>query len=369
MPFSSIIVCVACLLLQSVRRGIFHTDIFSFHDPIFYFVDIDEPVRSVLRKKLLCNLCFILICAGLARIAQDAFRVNRTEILWGIGAGTFCMTWPFIYIYRLYAFWRNPAAFAHLFLNTSEVAYAVCMADFFLTWNPLCLFAIIIPAIGGLLRRWVESLQPDLFEEMAFETILFTTWKKIRLREAPLLKKYGKDIEEACREYRLPPRFLTRFLLIGEIEHGMWYYKWYKHFFAAVFPKFAVKLRLTLGIGAVKPQTAAKYCPECCSVPAEILVKRLCKPRESIRILACFIRALIDGYPGAGNYISEADVKSSRCGALEYETLSETAQLCRYVACQRNAGLPYSRKDFADIYLDVLLKSDADQLLKENKVE
>ena len=39
----------------------------------------------------------------------------------------------------------------------------------------------------------------------------------------------------------------------------------------------------------------------------------------------------------------------------------------RRVSTQRR--LPYSRKDFADIHPDVLLESDADQLLKENEVE
>ena len=361
MSFSVLLLGAAFVILHSLRRGVFHTNNMALHDSIFNHVDKDRCFKAVFPEILLCNLCFIAICALLALTAFYGFGMERASVLWGIGLGAFCMTWPYMYFYRLYAFWRNPAALVHFFLNVGEIVYAVCMADLFLTRKLWALSALLIPVLGGLLRKWTDETRADYLTEMSFETNLYSEWKKVRLREAPFVKKYGAYIEEACREYGLPPLFLTRLMLLEHTEHGMWYCAPSNRLVSRLCPPLCWRLNCSIGVGFVKPKTAAAHLG---GEPKEI-IKKLRSPRENIRILAQLVRFYVDEYPGAGRYLSAEDSELSRVGALEYDTLGEVAQLCRYVLVRYNTGDVCSRLDFADVSMDILLKSDAEALWKQ----
>ena len=361
MSFSVLLLGAAFVILHSLRRGVFHTTQMAFHDSVYNFVGKDDRFKEIFPEKLLCNLCFVAICALLSLIAFYGFGMERASVLWGIGLGAFCITWPYVFNYRLYAFWRNPAALVYFFLNVGEIVYAVCMADLFLSRKLWELSALLIPMLGGMLRKWADETRVDYLTEMSFETKLYTEWKKFLLREAPFVKKYGAYIEEACREYELPPLFLTRLMLWPHVEHGMWYCGLNSRLIPALCPSLCWRLNCSIGVCLIKPGTAAAAFG---GEPKEI-IKKLRIPRENIRMLARLIRLYVDEYPGAGRYLSAEDIELSRVGALEYHSLGEVAQLSRYILARYNTGDVCTRHDFADVIMDILLKSDAEALWKQ----
>lgn len=97
-------------------------------------------------------------------------------------------------------------------------------------------------------------------------------------------------------------------------------------------------------------------------------LKRLNDADESIHVLACYLRHIIDQYPGEGQYIPPRQLDDV-CGTLEYDVLSPAAQLCRYIVCNYMAELPASRIEFADIGMYVLPESDIEELLPESGSE
>lgn len=361
MSINTIIICAICFALQSIRRGSFHINVFSLYDPIFYTVFDNEYRRfrfARLRKALLCNICFIALCVLITIIADSVFHIGSLEIRWGIGLGVFCLTWPYIATYRLYAFWRNPAVAVHLSLNVSEIVYAVCITDFCITQNAFALFALLIPVGGSMLRDYTHERHPYYHEEAFFQTKLYIAWKKIKLREPQFVKKYGDYIEAACRKYDLPELFLTRLMLMDQLESHTWYSALVKKLAYHIFPDRGVRMNYSYSPGFLKPSTAKAYV----SVSDRELARMLNSPEENIDLLAHHIRALIDNYPGAGKYLPEDTVKESPCGAIEYDALDDTAQLCRYLVCRYRAGVKSSRKEYADICTDILLHSEADKL-------
>ena len=359
MSISTIIIGAVFLVLQTVRTAFFHTNNFAIHDPIFSCRLWDDTPRVYL-KILLCNLCFLAVCACAAFSARLLFSCSDEEILWGVAFGTFCMVWPVIYTYRLYAFWKNPAALICLFHNILEIGYAVWMTAFFLTGKAWYLFSLLIPVVCIFLRRRLHNGDTTIAEDMSFQTKLFCTWKKVKLREPAFLKKYGTFFEQAAAEYRLPMLFLERFVLLEQFNHGAWYYRVEKWLLYHLLPFPSIRNRISLGLGLVKPVTAAPYYG---GIPKDIYA-RLNDPAENIRVTAWLIRNIIDAYPGAGCHLTDVFFDPP-LDAVEYDALDEVGQLCRYVIGEYLAGLPGSRMDYASIFMDVLLKSGAEKLLEE----
>ena len=357
MSISTIIISAVFLVLQAVRTAFFHTNNFAIHDPIFSCRLWDDTPRVYL-KIALCNICFLAVCACVAAASRLLFSCPDADILWGVGFGTFCMVWPVIYTYRLYAFWKNPAAMICFFHNIMEIGYAVWMTAFFLTGTPRYLFSLLIPVVCIFLRRRLHTGDTTVSEDMSFQTKLFCTWKKVRLREPAFLKKYGTFFEQAAEEYRLPMLFLERFVLLEQFNHGAWYYRVEKWVLYHLLPFPSIRQRISLGLGLVKPVTAAPYYG---GIPKDIYA-RLNDPAENIRVTAWLIRNIIDAYPGAGCHLTDVFFDPP-LDAVEYDALDEVGQLCRYVIGEYIAGLPGSRMDYASIFMDVLLKSGAEQLL------
>ena len=346
-------------VLQKIRTAFFHTNNFSIHDPIFSCRLEDDTPRIYL-KILLCNLCFLAVCAIVGLGAKLLFSCAERDILWGVGIGTFCMVWPVIDTYRLYAFWRNSAALVCLLHNVMEIGYAVWMTAFFLTGAPLYLLSLLIPVVCIFLRQRLHNGHSTVAEDMSLQTKLFCTWKKLKLREPAFLKKYGAFFEEAAEKYRLPMLFLERFVLLEQFNHGAWNYRLEKWLLYHLLPIPSVRCRVSLGLGLIKPATAAPYYG---GIPKDIY-RRLNDPRENILVTAWLIRRIVDGYPGAGRHLTGVFLEKP-CDAIEYDALDATGQLCRYVIGEFVAGLCGSRMDYASIFMDVLLKSGAEELLAE----
>ena len=351
------IISAIFLVLQSVRTAFFHTNNFAIHDPIFSCRLWDDTPRVYL-KILLCNFCFLAVCGCVTAASKLVFSCSDREILLGIGFGTFCMVWPIIYTYRLYAFWRSPAALVCLFHNVMEIGYAVWMAAFFLTGKPFYLLSLLIPVICIYLRWRLHNDDSTLAEDMSFQTKLFCTWKKIKLREPAFLNKYGTFFEKAAAEYRLPVLFLERFVLLEQFNHGAWQYRLEKWLLYHLLPIPSIRNRISLGLGLVKPATAAPFYG---GIPDDIY-RRLTDPAENVRVTAWLLRNIIDSYPGAGCHLTDVFLEPP-CDAPEYAALDEVGQLCRYVIAEYIAGLCGSRMDYASIFMDVLLKSGAEKLL------
>lgn len=356
---STILIAAAFFVLQKIRTAFFHTNNFGIHDPIFS-CRLKDDTRRVYGKIALCNLCFLAICAGVGLGAYHLFFCEKRAVLWGVGIGTFCLVWPVIATYRLYAFWRNPAALICLLHNVLEIGYAVWMTAFFLTGTAWYLLSLLIPVVCIALRFWLHDGHSTVAEDMSFQTKLFCTWKKVMLREPPFLKKYGAFIDRAAAEYRLPPQFLGRFVLLEQFNHGTWYDRLEKWALYHLVPVPSVRERVSLGLGLVKPVTAAPFYG---GIPKDIY-KRLSDPAENLRVTAWHIRSIVDGYPGPGRHLTGVFLEPP-CDAVEYAALDETAQLCRYVIGEYIAGLCGSRMDYASIFMDVLLKSGAEKLLEE----
>ena len=355
----TIIISVVYVVLQSIRTAFFHTNNFAIHDPIFSCRLWDDTPRVYL-KVLLCNICFLAVCVCVAAASKLLFLCSDREILWGVGFGTFCMVWPVIYTYRLYAFWKNPAALICLFHNVMEIGYAVWMTAFFLTGKPLCLLSLLIPVVCIFLRYHLHNGDTTVAEDMSFQTKLFCTWKKIKLREPAFLKKYGTFFEQAAAEYKLPMLFLERFVLLEQFNHGAWYYRMEKWLLYHLIPITSVRNRISLGLGLIKPVTAAPYYG---GIPKDIYT-RLSDPQENILVTAWLLRTIVDAYPGADCHLTGAFLEAPM-DAVEYTALDEVGQLCRYVVGEFLAGLCGSRMDYASIFMDVLLKSGAEKLLEE----
>ena len=348
---------MAYIVLQNIRTAFFHTNNFAIHDPIFSCRLWDDTPRIYL-KIVLCNFCFLAVCACVAAVSKLIFFCTDQDVLWGVGFGTFCMVWPVIYTYRLYAFWKNPAALICLFHNVMEIGYAVWMTAFFMTGAPWYLLSLLIPVVCIFLRYRLHSGDTTVAEDMSFQTKLFCTWKKIRLREPAFLHKYGRYFEQAAAEYGLPILFLERFVLLEQFNHGAWYYRMEKWLLYHLLPFSPIRHRISLGLGLIKPSTAAPYYGE---IPRDIYT-RLNDPAENIRVTAWLLRKIIDSYPGAGCHLTDVFLEPP-LDALEYAALDETGQLCRYVIRKYIAGLCGSRMDYASIFMDVLLKSGAEKLL------
>ena len=355
---SVIIISAAYVVLQSIRIAFFHTNNFAIHDPIFSCRLWDDTPRVYL-KILLCNVCFLAVCACIAAASKLLFSCSDRDILRGVGFGTFCMVWPVIYTYRLYAFWKNPAALICLFHNVMEIGYAVWMTAFFLTGKPVYLLSLLIPVVCIFLRQRLHNGDSTVAEDMSLQTKLFCTWKKLKLREPAFLKKYGAFFEQAAAEYSLPVLFLERFVLLEQFNHGSWQYRMEKWLLYHLLPFPSIRNRISLGLGLVKPVTAAPFYD---GIPGDIY-KRLTDPAENIRVSAWLLRTIIDSYPGPGCHLTEEFLEPP-CVAVEYTALDEAGQLCRYVIGEYIAGLCGSRMDYASIFMDVLLKSGAEELLK-----
>lgn len=352
-------VSVGFFVLQKIRTAFFHTNNFGIHDPIFS-CRLEDDSPKIYLKILLCNLCFLAVCAFVGLTARHLFFLPEKTVLCGIGFGAFCLVWPVIDTYRLYAFWRNPAALICLLHNVMEIGYAVWMTAFFLTGRPLYLLSLLIPVVCIFLRQRLHNEHSTVAEDMSFQTKLFCAWKKLKLREPAFLRKYGAFFEEAAEKYRLPVPFLERFVLLEQLNHGAWNYRLEKWLLYHLIPIPSVRNRVSLGLGEVKPVTAAPYYGE---IPKDIY-RRLNDPRENILVTAWLIRRIIDGYPGTGRHLTGVFLEKP-CDAVEYAALDEAGQLCRYVIGEFIAGLCGSRMDYASIFMDVLLKSGAEELLAE----
>ena len=353
------IICILYLLLHALWKGFFHTNNFSIHDPCF-----NTTLEAVsLGEIFLCNACFMAMTAALTAAFYYGCRLSADIVLWGIFVGAFCAVWPNIATYRLFNFRGKPEALVTFFICLTEIVYAVGCADFAVNLHWFDGAVLLIPIVGSLLRRRLLTQDHDFSDTALLETKLFVVWKKIKISEPYLRKKYHSAIRHACEEYKIPELFLLRFLMFPYICHGAWNYKLERWIIWHCIPIASVRNRLSLGPCMIKPPTAAFYYGE---IPSDIY-KRLNDASESIHVLACYLRRIIDQYPGEGRYIPPQQANGV-CGTLEYDVLSPAAQLCRYIVCTYMAALPASRMEFADIGMYVLLKSGIEELLPHTDV-
>ena len=369
-----ILVALVYLFILPIQLVIFPSNYYSVRD-VLYSQNKKKAHTVALTRAL-------FIFASIGFFSKIAGISNRTIII-GIGLGSFLCTWPSIYHYQLFLFWRNGIRGLYFLSCLLSVAFSTACAIFgtqilipmlFNSLEPYLLtndgISLILQLLGMVAPHWMREIlihfeQKNPYMDAAtFDADLCLTYRKMFF-ERQWLGDYAYEISEAAHEYDVPFNFLEKVLLLEIINRKNLFRRAIEYFCCTCFPSLAMHRHMTVGLAQISLTIGQHYYRQA----PKRFAKKMMKTEESIALCAYYLHDLITTFQSQGfqEYFFSEDEP------MDYEDVTSlplNTQLALYVASKYICGCNVSLKKFVLVYMLVLSEDapsiDIDWDLSEN---
>lgn len=351
------VLCIAAvyLLILPFQLVIFPSNYFSVRDIIF---------SQNLKKASLAaasRFAFVFFTSWLCNVVG----CSRNEVLWGFGIGSFLCSWPSIYHYQLFAFFKHGIKFCYFVSCVLSVVFTVVCTwfsvdtlipmltqgkEFFLLDNSA--FNFIMQIIGMCIpfsvRKLLDhtELSNPYIDSETYTADLIMTQRKMWF-EQKFCDQYFYEINSAADKYEIDDKFLETIILLERINRKSWYMQVAERVVCKYFPQIAIRNNMTLGVAQISVSVAHEYYQQ---APTRFLEKML-RPEESIELCAYYLRELIDRYKRSGWENSDEWID----GIVGIDR-QQRASL--YIASQYLCGCNLSLRKFALVYMTLIAPFD-----------
>lgn len=346
-----IFIATTYLLVIPFQLVIFPSNYYSVRDIIYS--------RSLKKASLAAAARFVFIFLDVSLCSF--FECSAVEILWGFGIGSFLCSWPSIYHYQLFVFFRHGIKLCYFISCLLSVVFTVVCAwfsvdtlismitmgkEFFLLDNSgfnfvMQMIGMCIPVSVRQLLERIELSNPYMDGD-TFAADLIMTQRKMWF-EQKFCDQYFYEINQAADKYEIHDKLLETIILLELTNRKSWYMQLAEKIVCRYFPQIAIRRNMTLGVAQISVSVAKEYYQQ---APTRFLGKML-KPEESIELCAFYLRRLIDQYNRHGWEDSDEWID-------EIEGLTRQQEASLFIASQYICGCNVSLRKFALVYMTIL---------------
>lgn len=349
-----IIIALLYLLILPFQLIIFPQNYYQIREVIYH-----KSFRKAL-KALASRFIFIFVFCLISWLINKQSKV----IIYGITLGSILCSWPSVYHYQLFLFWKNKSKaiyflaciFSVLFsLAAAEVSLKILLpvvfegkSNYLLDNNGLgFLFMIIRLCIPLGIRKLInhEETENPYMDSETFTADLCLTKRKI-LFDSQFEYDYLYELMKSAEKHDIGQNLLTTVLQLERINRGSWYHQKMEQFIVHYFPKYAIRKKMTIGMAQISIPWAQEYFQEA----PEKYIKKMLEPDTSIDLCACKIRSLIDEYE---NDFDRGE-NSEHWDLYNDLNLSDDQEISLYIASQYICGEKISLKKYVMIYMTLL---------------
>ncbi len=354
-------------IVQTVVIALTYLFIIPFQLIIFpmNYYSVKESIYSSSIKKATKSILIRFIFIFLVCLVAKLLEIDKCSVIWGVTIGSFLCTWPSIYQYQLFIFWKNKSTFIYfvsciisvLFsLGASVFAFKGILpvvfqeSHFYLVENNgiSLIFSIISISspfgMRGLLNK--EGQENPYIDSDTFLADLCFTKRKI-LFENRFEKEYEYEIYESAKKYNITPKLLTTIIQLERINRDILAIRLLEKICVKYLKWYLIKKNATLGVAQIDIKTAKDYFH---AAPEKYLSQML-DVSTGIDLCAFRIRKILEAYDGI-----DIDNETYK----QYEDLLDTnhtsldQKLSIYLASEYVCNARLSLRKFVMIYATLI---------------
>ena len=223
-----LIISIIYLVILPFQLVIFPMNYYSVREVIYN--KSFKKASAALGARFIFIVVLCLIC-WVSKIKDDIF-------IYGITIGSFLCTWPSIYHYQLFAFWRGKSKFLYFCSCVISVLFSFVSAklsmklfmpllfegesSFFIDNNAFSLLISLVEFCGPFgIRKLLdkEGQENPYIDSDTFMADLCLTKRKIQF-EKEFENQYYYEISESAQKYEIGEGLLTTILQLERINRG-----------------------------------------------------------------------------------------------------------------------------------------------------
>lgn len=360
-----LIISIIYLLILPFQLVIFPMNYYSVRE-VIYSKSFKKAAAALVGRFvfifLLCLICWLL-------------RLKDSISIYGITIGSFLCTWPSIYHYQLFIFWKNKSKCLYFCSCVVSVLFSFVSAKLSMNlFMPLLFegassffidnsaFSFLISllefcapfGIRKLLDK--EGQENPYIDSDTFMADLCLTRRKIQF-EKGFKDQYYYEILKSAQKYGIGMELLTTVLQLERINRGSMHGQLIESILVKRFGNILIKKNATLGLAQISIQMAKDYFQK---APERYLPEML-KPEISIDLCAYMIRKLLDEYQKNG-----FDLECFEDYEDIYFDLDDNMKLSLYIASEYTCGYNLSLRKFAMVYATIIQDARPIHYISEN---
>lgn len=347
----SIIACILYVVFCRYQRIFLKGSYFSVQDIVF---------STNRHKAILALASRFLYILFITFVLSSLLQFPRYSIVYGISFGSFLLTWPSIYMYRLAFHCRNKVKrnyFLGCLMSIWFTYSAVILSyDFILpslrgTYEISFLgntgWQLILSILGVVVPNPLNAIMRKNVSEHAYYGECDTFEGDLRILENRIHLEYEfindkiKFIQAAAKKYDIPEKLLFIVLSIERINRDIAIVRIAEWLICRISTWMAYKMNLSVGIAQLSIPTVKRLTND----PLETFVMKLFDDEYSIYICARYLKALIDTYFATPN----AEILE-----LEKYEVTETQNVFEYITKMYLTGSSTSEQRFLKVYSAIL---------------
>lgn len=327
-----------------------------------YFSVQDIVLSANYKKAVLALISRFIYVVIVHTLLIKILGFKEQALLMGVVLGSFLLTWPSIYFYRLFFHHRNPVKryyfwgciFSMLITFSSSLLTTHWLLPIIFEGKHIEVFsndglqfllsisAIVFPYS---ISRWLrDSADTQSFknEPDTFEGDLCILENRLRI-ERPVIEDYSKYIEDSAKKYNINKELLMIVLLVEYINRSSFTGRVLERMIAVLFPALAIKLDLSLGMAQLKISTIKKLTNE----PNRIILREIFNEKYNIEMCALYLSKLIEAFESSDPiFDDENEEMPSSVFAAE--------DVYEYIVAKYLSGSTVSWQRFFIVYATVL---------------
>ena len=282
--------------------------------------------------------------------------------IYGVTMGSFFCTWPSIYQYQLFLFWKSKSRFLYfcsciISILFSYVVAKLCMelllpmlfdgkSNFFIDNGAfnlvISIFGFCSPfGIRNLLEK--EGQENPYIDSDTYVADLCLTKRKIQF-DRSFVKQYHYEILSSAKKFRLSAELLKTVIELERINRGSWYNRLIERVAVKFFAEYIIRKNATIGEAQISIMEAHSFFRKA----PKLYLSEMLRPEISIDLCAFKLRELLDKYPQSCDIIYFSDYEDI------YFELDDDMKLSIYIATEYTCGKKLSLRKFVLVYATVI---------------
>ena len=336
------------LCAMSLQPIIFKEDYSTIYEVVYY-----QDTQNVFKTSAYRILVVIFLSILCSHFMSHSYKIS----ILSCATGSFLQIWPAIISYKIFSFKINFQKLKYLFACILYIIF--CIISVIMTYK------VIIPLLNGFQDSFfliensgIQILGDLIAYAFAWKISIrfanpgiekhFIDVQDFRQEVAIILRKmdiedsyislYQNEIQQYSQQYNLNPNLLKSILLLEYINRGSTFISVCEKIVCYIFPRWAIKKDLSVGLGQIKISTASKILKEC---PIYFL-RKLFDPKFNIQVCSQYLNSLQTEYEDYAN----------GCPPQPYDT--SVMDCYEYVACHYLGFSVLSNHKNVELYATIM---------------